>query len=695
MTDIALGQTISGTLGSTNLFQQYPRYSDFAPVPFKRYYTQYALPDVPSFDQIKVTLSSDSVPLSGTHLSIYDLATNNILAETDISISGSALAINKPANLYETTYPGIKYGIQISEDVFDGNPVPSGSYSLSLTDQGKTTSLLSVNTFKLFNLKNDLYPNQIVGVTAAGIYNTLATGTTNLDDIAISPSGLFYGIKSSYTTLNADQLWVVDPSLREGSQIGSGANLKDTSGNILFQRLNALAFSDNNQLYAIGRSAADVSGFYQIDVNTKVATLISTLPAGLNTAAPSGNTGDLVYDAANKRFLVASVDTTSSSNALWQIPLANPAGATKIGNIGFSLIVGLSFENGQLTGFIGDNTYGPEGKVIINTSTGIGTLDPTFSTTNYVLFTGATSIVTPKTRNDFNGDGKADILWRNDNGNVAIWQMKGSTLTTGSVFASVSTDWTISNTGDFNGDGKSDILWRNTDGSVALWQMNGATPTTQSVIGSVPTNWKISNTGDFNGDGKSDILWRNTTDGSVAIWQMNGTTPTAQTVVGAASTDWKIVGTGDFNGDGKSDMLWRNDNGSVAMWQMNGTTPISQTVFANFSNDWQIAGTGDFNGDGKADILWRNNDGQVAIWQMNGTNALSKDLTTPYPSVDNSWKIAGTSDFNGDGKSDILWRNDNGSVETWLMNGSTVTAASLVSPNPVVDNTWKIAAPIL
>jgi hypothetical protein len=49
----------------------------------------------------------------------------------------------------------------------------------------------------------------------------------------------------------------------------------------------------------------------------------------------------------------------------------------------------------------------------------------------------------------------------------------------------------------------------------------------------------------------------------------------------------------------------------------------------------------------------------------------------------------------GDGKVDILWRNDNGSVESWQMNGATVTAASLVNPALVVNNSWKIAAPIL
>ena len=33
----------------------------------------------------------------------------------------------------------------------------------------------------------------------------------------------------------------------------------------------------------------------------------------------------------------------------------------------------------------------------------------------------------PQTTADFNGDGKADILWQNDNGMPAIWTMNGTT----------------------------------------------------------------------------------------------------------------------------------------------------------------------------------------------------------------------------------------------------------------------------
>ena len=63
----------------------------------------------------------------------------------------------------------------------------------------------------------------------------------------------------------------------------------------------------------------------------------------------------------------------------------------------------------------------------------------------------------------------------------------------------------------------------------------------------------------------------------------------------------------------------------------------------------------DFNGDGKSDILWQNSvNGQRVIWVMNGTSYSSYvDLGI----VATSWKIVGSADFNADGNPDILWEN--------------------------------------
>jgi predicted extracellular nuclease len=298
----------------------------------------------------------------------------------------------------------------------------------------------------------------------------------------------------------------------------------------------------------------------------------------------------------------------------------------------------------------------------------------------------------PAVRNDFGGDQRSDILWRNADGSVALWQMnRGNIQAANIVSAGVDVSWQIAGTGDFSGDKKADILWRNADGSVALWQMNGGNIQAANIVSAgVDNNWKIANIGDFNGDGKSDVLWRNT-DESVAIWQMDGgNIQSAKIVVTGVDSSWQVFGTSDFNGDNKADILWRNTDGTVAIWQMDGTALLSAAVINKPPNDWKIVGVDDFNGDSKADILWTNViDDSLAYWQMDGFNVLASPV---FGSTSADWNVTGTGDFNRDGKSDILWRNNDGTVGLWQMNGTNILASNIVAGVP---NSWQIAAPII
>jgi hypothetical protein len=87
---------------------------------------------------------------------------------------------------------------------------------------------------------------------------------------------------------------------------------------------------------------------------------------------------------------------------------------------------------------------------------------------------------------------------------------------------------------------------------------------------------------------------------------------------------------------------------------MNGTSAIGVGAVATVAPEWSIAGSGDFNGDGKADLVWRHSSGMVHVWFMNGTSAIGVGAVA---TVAPEWSIAGSGDFNGDRKADILWRH--------------------------------------
>lgn len=185
---------------------------------------------------------------------------------------------------------------------------------------------------------------------------------------------------------------------------------------------------------------------------------------------------------------------------------------------------------------------------------------------------------------DMNNDGVTDIIWRNQStGANAIWLLNASGLVASTVDlpALPNTSYSIQATGDFNNDGKADIVWRNqSTGANAVWLMNGTLYSSTVDLPSLPnSSYRIGGAGDFNNDQKPDILWRNYSNGANAIWLMNGTSFSSTVDLPAIpNVAYVMSGAADYNANGTPDIIWRNSsNGANALWLMSGTSYSSTT----------------------------------------------------------------------------------------------------------------------
>ncbi len=252
----------------------------------------------------------------------------------------------------------------------------------------------------------------------------------------------------------------------------------------------------------------------------------------------------------------------------------------------------------------------------------------------------------PVVHSDFNRDAQSDVLWRNiATGQSAVWLMNGTALVAAqAIVPSVpDTNWQVAAVEDFNGDSKPDLLWRNAGtGQNVVWHMDGLAFVSQTLLPPVSdAHWEIVAAAHVNGDGNPDIVWRNRSSGQNVVWFMAGTTLLSQAPLPAlADANWQIAGAGDLDGDGRPDLVWRNAaTGENLAWYMDGTTRVSTSALpAVPDRNWQIGAVADFDGDRQAELVWRNPaTGQAVVRFLTGPKA---NTEAPLPSVsDPNWVI--------------------------------------------------------
>lgn len=198
---------------------------------------------------------------------------------------------------------------------------------------------------------------------------------------------------------------------------------------------------------------------------------------------------------------------------------------------------------------------------------------------NYVAGATVTLTVTPASDSTFAGWSPSPC--------ATLFTMPASALTCTATFNAIAPNIPK---GDFNGDGRADILWQNpSTWQVATWSLNGAMISGGASLPTGAPNWYIRGVADFNGDGQPDILWQNPTTWQVATWYLNGPNIIGGDFLPTGAPDWYIKGVADFNGDGQPDILWQNTTTwQVATWYLNGPTIIGGDALPTGAPGWNI-----------------------------------------------------------------------------------------------------------
>ena len=237
---------------------------------------------------------------------------------------------------------------------------------------------------------------------------------------------------------------------------------------------------------------------------------------------------------------------------------------------------------------------------------------------------------------------------------------------------------------DMDADGRTDVFWdlRHVPGGTSqgyhfAWLVNGrlapvtGVPNPAGTAGGQYSGWQMA-PGNFSADGHTDVLWFDTL-GYRDVWFGNGNGNYSKShnygnSNGAYLNHLPLLG--DFNGDGSTDIIWNSSDtygrstGTRDLWlsRGNGLATGSQNV-AGSNGAWTNSAflTGDFDGDGAIDLFIDTQDtvgrstGQRAIWLARGNVSYTGMANIAGQDGNYVGWAPRLADFNGDGKTDILW----------------------------------------
>ncbi|MGW7318407.1 FG-GAP-like repeat-containing protein [Streptomyces sp. NPDC054854] len=233
---------------------------------------------------------------------------------------------------------------------------------------------------------------------------------------------------------------------------------------------------------------------------------------------------------------------------------------------------------------------------------------------------------------DLTGDGKPDLLARAGTGNGNLYVYPG--LGNGRFGNRIDNGgWSnieqVTGVDDVTGDGRSDVLAvEKSSGKLYVYpgQSDGRLGN-RIDNGSGWNALRITGSGDLDGNGRGDLLAMEPESGKLFLYPglNNGRFGNRVQIGTGWDTMSVIAGAGDLTGDGKNDVA-AVEEASGKLWIYPGTGDGRLGTRTEAGTNWDtmssISGAGDYTGDGRDDIVARQNDGKLFVYPGIGDGRL-------------------------------------------------------------------------
>ncbi|TLQ43088.1 FG-GAP-like repeat-containing protein [Streptomyces marianii] len=256
---------------------------------------------------------------------------------------------------------------------------------------------------------------------------------------------------------------------------------------------------------------------------------------------------------------------------------------------------------------------------------------------DWIATTAGRSWALLMTAADFNGDKKADLLAIDAADDFLYAQPgdgKGKFGKRVKVNEGRWTNMRLLAATDFTGDGKADILAANTNGNLYLYPGNGRNGITGSSV--VASGWggiRLMTAADFNGDKKGDLIAAHT-NGNLFFYPGNGKNFASGSVTSTGWTNMRMLSAGDFTGDGKADIYAVHNSGDLYLYSGKGNGTFNTA--SRTGRGWQsmrLLSEADFNGDQKSDLIAIHTNGSIYAYPGNDKGGFGTPVVTPAPAT--------------------------------------------------------------